>query len=140
MVLESNREAVLRRLIECLGRDRTKHQVAEVTSLGLVQMTRKRVGQGLIEAFSTTCDACSGRGIHIHMDPVKIKAPTPQVNSQTAHHPDVEESAATEHEFHEVLNDEMAKDETPAEETAEAAPKGRRRRRAASSGVITPGA
>jgi ribonuclease E len=74
MVLESNREAVLRRLIECLGRDRTKHQVAEVTSLGLVQMTRKRVGQGLIEAFSTTCDACSGRGIHIHMDPVKIKA------------------------------------------------------------------
>jgi ribonuclease E len=84
MTLESNREAVLRRLIECLGRDRTKHQVAEVTSLGLVQMTRKRVGQGLIEAFSTTCDACSGRGIHIHMDPVAIKAPTPQVNSQSA--------------------------------------------------------
>jgi Ribonuclease G/E len=137
MVLESNREAVLRRLIECLGRDRTKHQVAEVTSLGLVQMTRKRVGQGLIEAFSTTCDACSGRGIHIHMDPVKIKAPTPQVNSQTAHHPDVEEESATEHEFREVLNDE-----TPAESEsgAESAPKGRRRRRAASSGIITPGA
>ena len=142
MVLESNREAVLRRLIECLGRDRTKHQVAEVTSLGLVQMTRKRVGQGLIEAFSTTCDACSGRGIHIHMDPVKIKAPTPQVNSQsaneqTAHHPDVEEESATEHEFREVQNDE-----TPAESesSAEPAPKGRRRRRAASSGIITPGA
>ena len=136
MVLESNREAVLRRLIECLGRDRTKHQVAEVTSLGLVQMTRKRVGQGLIEAFSTTCDACSGRGIHIHMDPVKIKAPTPQVNSQTAHHPDVEEESATEHEFREVLNDE-----TPTESESEAAtaPKGRRRR-AASSGIITPGA
>jgi len=141
MVLESNREAVLRRLIECLGRDRTKHQVAEVTSLGLVQMTRKRVGQGLIEAFSTTCDACSGRGIHIHMDPVKIKAPTPQVNSQTAHHPDVEEESATEHEFREVLNDE-----TPAESESESAsesgsaPKGRRRRRAVSTGVITPGA
>jgi ribonuclease E len=137
MVLESNREAVLRRLIECLGRDRTKHQVAEVTSLGLVQMTRKRVGQGLIEAFSTTCDACSGRGIHIHMDPVKIKAPTPQVNSQTAHHPDVEEESATEHEFREVLNDE-----TPTESESEVAtaPKGRRRRRAASSGIITPGA
>ena len=137
MVLESNREAVLRRLIECLGRDRTKHQVAEVTSLGLVQMTRKRVGQGLIEAFSTTCDACSGRGIHIHMDPVKIKAPTPQVNSQTAHHPDVEEESATEHEFHEVLNEE-----TPAESESDAVttPKGRRRRRAASTGVITPGA
>jgi ribonuclease E len=135
MTLESNREAVLRRLIECLGRDRTKHQVAEVTSLGLVQMTRKRVGQGLIEAFSTTCDACSGRGIHIHMDPVAIKAPTPQVNSQSAEHGDVEEEAATEHEFHEVLNDESA-----VEVAKEAAPQGRRRRRAASSGVITPGA
>ncbi|HEV8162949.1 MAG TPA: Rne/Rng family ribonuclease, partial [Actinomycetota bacterium] len=43
MVLESNRELVLRRLLECLARDRTKHQVAEVTSLGLVQMTRKRI-------------------------------------------------------------------------------------------------
>ncbi|MEY4498170.1 MAG: hypothetical protein RJA40_275, partial [Actinomycetota bacterium] len=86
MVLESNRDAVLRRLVECLGRDRTKHQVAEVTSLGLVQMTRKRVGQGLIEAFSTTCDSCSGRGIHVHMDPVKMKAPMPQVNSQSASH------------------------------------------------------
>jgi ribonuclease E len=137
MVLESNREAVLRRLIECLGRDRTKHQVAEVTSLGLVQMTRKRVGQGLIEAFSTTCDACSGRGIHIHMDPVKIKAPTPQVNSQTANHPDVEEDSATEHEFREVQNDEAP---TESESEAVTAPKGRRRRRAASSGIITPGA
>ncbi len=135
MTLESNREAVLRRLVECLGRDRTKHQVAEVTSLGLVQMTRKRVGQGLIEAFSTTCDACSGRGIHIHMDPVAIKAPTPQVNSQSAEHADVEEESATEHEFHEVLNDESS-----AEVATEEAPKGRRRRRAASSGVITPGA
>jgi ribonuclease E len=70
MVLESNRELVLRRLLECLGRDRTKHQVAEVTSLGLVQMTRKRVGQGLLEAFSETCDHCNGRGIIVHMDPV----------------------------------------------------------------------
>ncbi len=70
------------------------------------------------------------------MDPVKIKAPTPQVNSQTAHHPDVEEEAATEHEFHEVLNEEAPAEESPAE----AAPKGRRRRRAASSGIITPGA
>jgi ribonuclease E len=135
MTLESNREAVLRRLIECLGRDRTKHQVAEVTSLGLVQMTRKRVGQGLIEAFSTTCDACSGRGIHIHMDPVAIKAPTPQVNSQSADHGDVEEEAATEHEFHEVQNDEKVE-----VDQAEVTPKSRRRRRAASSGVITPGA
>ncbi|MCL1800635.1 MAG: Rne/Rng family ribonuclease, partial [Promicromonosporaceae bacterium] len=62
MVLETNRDLVLRRLVECLGRDRTKHQVAEVTSLGLIQMTRKRVGQGLVEVFSHTCEACHGRG------------------------------------------------------------------------------
>jgi Rne/Rng family ribonuclease len=137
MVLESNRDAVLRRLVECLGRDRTKHQVAEVTSLGLVQMTRKRVGQGLIEAFSTTCDSCNGRGIHIHMDPVKMKAPMPQVNAQSAHHPDVEEESATDHEFHEVLSSEATLDETPTESEAVTTPKGKRRRRAASSGVIT---
>jgi ribonuclease E len=73
MVLESNRDLVLRRLLECLGRDRTKHQVAEVTSLGLVQMTRKRVGQGLYEAFSTPCEACNGRGYHVHTEPVESK-------------------------------------------------------------------
>jgi ribonuclease E len=67
MVLESNRDLVLRRLVECLGRDRTKHQVAEVTSLGLVQMTRKRIGQGLLEVFSTTCDSCGGRGHHVSL-------------------------------------------------------------------------
>ncbi len=71
MVLESNRELVVRRLLECLGRDRTKHQVAEVTSLGLVQMTRKRVGSGLIEVFSETCEHCGGRGIIVHADPVE---------------------------------------------------------------------
>ena len=70
MVLESNRDLVLRRLLECLGRDRTSHQVAEVTSLGLVQMTRKRVGQGLLEAFSEPCETCHGRGVIVHLDPV----------------------------------------------------------------------
>ncbi len=70
MVLESNRDLVLRRLTECLGRDRTRHQVAEVTSLGLVQMTRKRVGTGLLEAFSTTCEHCRGRGVVVSTDPV----------------------------------------------------------------------
>jgi ribonuclease E len=69
MVLESNRELVVRRLLECLGRDRTKHQVAEVTSLGLVQMTRKRVGSGLIEVFSETCEHCAGRGIIVQAEP-----------------------------------------------------------------------
>ena len=69
MVMEENRDLVLRRLVECLTRDRTKHQVAEVTSLGLVQMTRKRVGQGLVEAFSEECPTCHGRGFLIHDEP-----------------------------------------------------------------------
>ncbi len=138
MILESNREAVLRRLVECLGRDRTKHQVAEVTSLGLVQMTRKRVGQGLIEAFSTTCDSCSGRGIHIHMEPVKMKAPMPQLDTPSSQHEDEDakyssHGDATEHEFHESLNSEPEK-EAPQPEVKTG---GRKRRRAASSGIIT---
>jgi len=124
MILESNREAVLRRLVECLGRDRTKHQVAEVTSLGLVQMTRKRVGQGLIEAFSTTCDSCSGRGIHIHMEPVKMKAPMPQIDTPSS-----------QEELHETL-DETSSQEAAAPQ-AEIKAGGRKRRRASSSGIIT---
>ncbi|WP_084117997.1 Rne/Rng family ribonuclease [Kocuria marina] len=71
MVLESNRDLVLRRLVECLGRDRTKHQVAEVTSLGLVQMTRKRMGTGLLEVFSEPCEECAGRGVVVHDHPLK---------------------------------------------------------------------
>ncbi|UFT00310.1 translation initiation factor IF-2 N-terminal domain-containing protein [Nocardia huaxiensis] len=71
MVLESNRDLVLRRLTEALGRDRTRHQVSEVTSLGLVQMTRKKLGTGLVEAFSTTCEHCHGRGILVHNYPVE---------------------------------------------------------------------
>ena len=78
MVLESNRDLVLRRLTECLGRDRTRHQVAEVTSLGLVQMTRKRVGQGLIEAFSHVCKECGGSGIIIDHDPLAGRRPAKQ--------------------------------------------------------------
>ena len=136
MILESNREAVLRRLVECLGRDRTKHQVAEVTSLGLVQMTRKRVGQGLIEAFSTTCDSCSGRGIHIHMEPVKMKAPMPQIDTPSSQHEDAEEKDATAHEFHESLNDEP-KTQEPEVPKVEVQTGGRKRRRASSSGIIT---
>ncbi len=138
MLLESNREMVLRRLVECLGRDRTKHQVAEVTSLGLVQMTRKRVGQGLIEAFSTTCDSCSGRGIHIHMEPVRMKAPMPQLDVPSSQHEDADEADATEHEFHEIINE--VQPVLKVEEKAPTTHGGKRRRRVASSGVITPGA
>jgi ribonuclease E len=76
MVLESNRDLVLRRLTEALARDRTRHQVSEVTSLGLVQLTRKRLGTGLIEAFSTTCPHCGGRGLMLHADPVDSASAT----------------------------------------------------------------
>ncbi|WP_350349862.1 Rne/Rng family ribonuclease [Agromyces sp. G08B096] len=80
MVLESNRDLVLRRLVECLSRDRTKHQVAEVTSLGLVQMTRKKLGLGLLESFSEPCEICAGRGIIVHHEPIlRHRAPQQQV-------------------------------------------------------------
>jgi ribonuclease E len=154
MILESNREQVLRRLVECLGRDRTKHQVAEVTSLGLVQMTRKRVGQGLIEAFSTTCESCGGRGIHIHTDPVKAKPSVPfeeMMKPQEVIEHDLDTAEAT---YQEDSNDAISELETdggyiPSENSLTELPplvvapepgKGRRRRRAASTGVITPGA
>ena len=74
MVLEANRDLILRRLTEALGRDRTRHQVSEVTSLGLVQMTRKKLGTGLIEAFSTPCEHCGGRGLVVHADPVHTES------------------------------------------------------------------
>ena len=72
MVHEANRDKVVRRLVECLGRDRTKHQVAEVSSLGLVQMTRKRIGQGLLETFSESCEHCNGRGVKVSMNVVHV--------------------------------------------------------------------
>ena len=83
MVLESNRDLVLRRLVECLSRDRTKHQVAEVTSLGLVQMTRKKLGLGLLETFSENCEVCAGRGVIVHHDPVSKHRSQPTHNEQS---------------------------------------------------------
>ena len=133
MVLESNREQVLRRLVECLGRDRTKHQVAEVTSLGLVQMTRKRVGQGLIEAFSTTCESCGGRGIHVHMEPVNKRSLDREITPSNE-----SEESDSESDSSDVVENSDADDEVV--ETKESRkPFGRRRRRAASSGIVTPG-
>lgn len=82
MVLESNRDLVLRRMVECLGRDRTKHQVAEVTSLGLVQMTRKRMGTGLLEVFGETCEHCAGRGVVTHGEPVEHHKVDPSHHQQ----------------------------------------------------------
>ena len=141
MTLESNRELVLRRLVECLGRDRTKHQVAEVTSLGLVQMTRKRVGQGLIEAFSTTCESCGGRGIHIHSDPVKKVAlekdmeqrfsKTSKSASDDDDEDDLDDKSETSIDAESISTDEEVEQTPPA-------PAARRKgRRAVSTGVIS---
>jgi Rne/Rng family ribonuclease len=145
MTLESNRELVLRRLVECLGRDRTKHQVAEVTSLGLVQMTRKRVGQGLIEAFSTTCESCGGRGIHIHSEPVKkvaLEKDMEQRFSKTSKAnldedlEDEDKNSISDHDDNEPMNNSNETEEVV--EPPAAAPAGRRKgRRAVSTGVIS---
>ncbi len=145
MSLESNRDQVLRRLVECLGRDRTKHQVAEVTSLGLVQMTRKRVGQGLIEAFSTTCESCGGRGIHIHSEPVRKVALDKDMDQRYVH------PVAEEEEEIEVSTPESApqpaaqataqttvQTDIEVESEVETPRPERRRRRAVSTGIITP--
>ena len=139
MTLESNRELVLRRLVECLGRDRTKHQVAEVTSLGLVQMTRKRVGQGLIEAFSTTCESCGGRGIHIHAEPVNkvaLEKDMDQRFSQTskANKSVDEDESSDDHESDQEENEDIV--ESPKSEVVVETPR-RKGRRAVSTGVIS---
>ncbi|BFO21492.1 hypothetical protein SHKM778_78800 [Streptomyces sp. KM77-8] len=124
MVLESNRDLVLRRLLECLGRDRTKHQVAEVTSLGLVQMTRKRVGQGLLESFSETCVHCNGRGVIVHLDqPAAVGGGGKRRKRARAGAAD--QPHEHEHEHEEAVGvgtaEEEAETETAAEVAAEAA-------------------
>jgi ribonuclease E len=121
MVLESNRELVLRRLVESLGRDRTKHQVAEVTSLGLVQMTRKRIGQGLLEAFSEPCEPCNGRGVIVRTDePSRSRMPKPSTVSARIGAPAAETVEPTE----------AAEEPTPDSEpiAARSSRAGRRRR------------
>ena len=134
MILESNREQVLRRLVECLGRDRTKLQVAEVTSLGLVQMTRKRVGQGLIEAFSTTCESCAGRGIHIHMEPVNKKSLDRELTPKF----DESENSDSEEDVSDISDiDSLDVGSSSVAELDEKPRFGRRRRRATSSGVVS---
>ena len=140
MILESNREQVLRRLVECLGRDRTKHQVAEVTSLGLVQMTRKRVGQGLIEAFSTTCESCGGRGIHVHMEPVNKKSLDREITPTFESKDEESDEVSSDDESDSSQENSQTGSEEPSSDKGEKDGKarfGRRRRRASSSGVVT---
>ncbi len=146
MALESNRDQVLRRLVECLGRDRTKHQVAEVTSLGLVQMTRKRVGQGLIEAFSTTCESCGGRGIHIHSEPVRKVALDKDMEQRYVPSSEREEEleeapvaeVAVESASEEPASEPQTRQNGQNGESGRSGGQPRKRRRAVSTGVITP--
>ena len=63
MEIRKNREEVLRKFKEALARDKTRTQVFDISELGLVEMTRKRISEGLVEAFSTICPNCEGRGI-----------------------------------------------------------------------------
>ena len=114
MVLESNRDLVLRRLVECLGRDRTKHQVAEVTSLGLVQMTRKRISSGLIESFSTQCEVCGGRGIKVSLHPVDsehVESPRNRRPANAVDPADVAARALAATEALAVVDDELPDEE-----------------------------
>lgn len=130
MVLEQNRDLVLRRLVEALGRDRTRHQVTEITSLGLVQMTRKRVGEGLVEAFSTQCEACEGKGFIVHHDPVEHQVPgepTPKQRKKKSAQVDelrrLEEDAQSREKAREALSaihKAAARDDNPEEPASEA--------------------
>jgi ribonuclease E len=134
MVLPSNRELLLRRLVECLGRDRTRHQVAEITSLGLVQMTRKRIGTGLLEAFTTECPQCHGRGYELHDMPVESqkqadggaresRARDRRSNAQTSSGKTTESETAT------LTADAAAVEATPEERPAARTRRGGRSRR-----------
>ncbi|MEV4309285.1 Rne/Rng family ribonuclease [Nonomuraea sp. NPDC049624] len=129
MVLESNRDLVLRRLLECLARDRTKHQVAEVTSLGLVQMTRKRVGQGLLEAFSTACECCNGRGLIVSTEPVETKPEPRGTQGKMAIEKAVSDkvSAAKDSASRDTVTGAL--DDVPAEDDQASQTSGRGRRR-----------
>ncbi|GAA3064242.1 hypothetical protein GCM10020000_54800 [Streptomyces olivoverticillatus] len=157
MVLESNRDLVLRRLLECLGRDRTKHQVAEVTSLGLVQMTRKRVGQGLLESFSEACVHCNGRGVIVHMEQpttvggggggggkrgkkkgkAAVEAPEAEAMPEM---PELEPVTVTEAELEPSVEADEEWFGSPAEAEAAAATRGRSRRRATRKASAPAGA
>ncbi len=65
MEVKDNRDDLMRVFREALSRDKTRTQVFEVSELGLVQMTRKRIGEGLLESLSSTCPTCNGRGVLI---------------------------------------------------------------------------
>ena len=78
MESEKNRRAVLRKLQEELAKDKSRTQVSEVSSFGLVEMTRKHVSEGLVETFSEVCPTCSGRGLLLHEDAAALGDPMPE--------------------------------------------------------------
>ena len=136
MVLPSNRELLLRRLVECLGRDRTRHQVAEITSLGLVQMTRKRIGTGLLEAFATECPQCHGRGYELHDVPVEShKHADGGARDSRSRQRRVSAPAAADESMENVISAEPTDDDLEIAVEERPAPRSRRsgRRRSAAS-------
>ncbi|WP_431832443.1 translation initiation factor IF-2 N-terminal domain-containing protein [Corynebacterium coyleae] len=142
MILPENQDLVLRRLNEALGRDRTRHQVSEVTSLGLVQLTRKRLGTGLLETFSKPCECCDGRGVVLTEDPVEAeerKAERPARKSRESKQPQrkpQQKQPLDDDHMDELLDSIFSSDksangsaEEPAEESAgEERPRQTRRR------------
>lgn len=66
MEIVANREAVLDLFRAELDKDSTRNRVYEISPLGLVQMTRKNVSSGIVEAFSEPCEVCEGRGFMVH--------------------------------------------------------------------------
>lgn len=152
MVLESNRDLVQRRLVECLGRDRTKHQVAEVTSLGLVQMTRKKLGLGLLESYSEPCEACGARGIIVHQEPIGKSSKSEGGRGRRGRGSkrdsnDPQQSSSPKHEITEDARKGLSQiasagrkpDEAAAEEVVEA-PKTTSRRASTKGAVSAPAA
>ncbi len=63
-----NRDAVAKTLRDALARDKTRTQVFDISDLGLVEMTRKRIGEGLLESFSSLCEDCDGRGVSLDQE------------------------------------------------------------------------
>ena len=77
MEVAKNREAVLQRLRESLAKDKTRTQVFDVSHLGLVEMTRKNVSEGLLESFSRVCERCGGRGVLLFEEAATSGGPIP---------------------------------------------------------------
>lgn len=125
MVLPENQELVLRRLKEALGRDRTRHQVSEVTSLGLVQMTRKRLGSGLLETFSTECETCQGRGLILHEDPVE-EGPIEAHDPRHDHHGESRRGHKKHRDKHELAGEQDQSEDASDDSKQERADHGQR--------------